>query len=385
MGTDLLVTDGFIKPAIPESWDYNESVKTTKVAIYKWGHLTSEIVSELWVAHEKLAHEGRPAKTVENSTVKSWSDYCSDIGIDRKTAWNWFNNLGWIGSTQERKIRQIGSVTVTDEVDKIWPIDCLVGLKDLRNGLVDTCVTSPPYWKQRDYQVDGQAGDEDSVEQYITKLCEIFAEVYRVLDDRGVLWLNIGDAMRDKQLLGIPWRVALALQAGGWKLRSEVIWHKPAPMPDGASDRPTRAHEQLFMFSKTDRYNWDNQVMSNPTKNGDGKPREFRRGNPAHTKRADNGRPYQPRTTANIRDVWEIGMEATKSGHAAAFPSKLIDRPIRACCRRGGVVLDPFMGIGTTAMVSKKNGRHWIGFEINPAYIKIAEKRLAEVAVGLAL
>ncbi len=360
-------------------WDYDTSVAYMEPLVKKWVDMSEEMILELKKAKKELAKPGQRTDLRADTRRLTWATYCEDIGMNVGTAWN----LVGRADGKPRQLRRIGSVVVTDEVDKIWPTDCLEGMRSLRDGMVDVCVTSPPYWKQRDYQVEGQIGDEESVQAYIESLCLIFDEVYRVLDAKGVLWLNLGDAMREKQLLGIPWAVAFALKARGWKLRSEVIWYKPAPMPDGARDRPTRAHEQLFMFTKSDRYYWDEQVMSKPTQNGDGKPREFRRGDAAHTKRADNGRPYQPRATANIRDVWEIGMEQSKTGHAATFPSKLIERPICACCRIGGIALDPFMGTGTTAVVAKRNGRHWIGFEINKAYVTAAEKRLAETDKGL--
>ena len=362
------------------NWDYDSSVNKMRPLIFKWKNLTYEMIEELKQAKKELAKQGYRSDLRANAR-KSWGGYCKDIGMNIGVA---YRLLGPIEG-HERKKRQIGFTTVTDEVDKIWPIDCLEGMKSLRSNLVDVCITSPPYWKQRDYQMAEQTGNEDSVQKYIDRLCLIFDEVYRILNDRGVFWLNLGDSMRKKQLLGIPWRVALSLQARGWKLRSEVIWYKPAPMPDGAKDRPTRAHEQLFMFSKADHYYWDEQIMSNPTKKNDGKPRQFRMGDPSHTKRGDSGRPYQPRKTANIRDVWEIGMEAGIGGHAAVFPTKLIERPVCACCRLGGIVIDPFMGTGTTAVVAIRNGRHYIGFELNPSYIKIAKNRLLNTDKGLAL
>lgn len=268
-------------------------------------------------------------------------------------------------------------------VDIIHNQDCLSGMTELEACSIHCCVTSPPYWKQRDYQVKDQIGLEKTPEEYIKNILAFCEQVYRLLRPDGTFWLNLGDGYLSKDLIGLPWRIALALKERGWHLRAEIIWHKPAPMPDGAKDRPTRAHEQIFLLTKTKDYYYDQEAVMKPTKNGDGQLRNFRATDKSHTKRGDTDRPYSPRLKANLRDVWSISHEPSKHGHAATFPSKLITPCIQAGCPAGGIVLDPFMGTGTTAVVAKKYGRHWLGYELNPKYCDIADHRLSQIPRGL--
>lgn len=263
--------------------------------------------------------------------------------------------------------------------------DCLDVLAALPDESVNCCVTSPPYWGQRDYHVDGQVGLEDTLSAYVDQLTEVLGAVRRVLADDGVLWLNLGDAFNDyngnagpggkisrgkpcdtqrpklktghglmektlkpKDLLGAPWRVALAAQADGWYLRSDTIWHKPRPMPESVRDRPAKCHEYLFLFSKSQRYWFDWDKL----------PRWAR------------------------HDVWTVPTTPYPGAHFATFPKELVQPCIRAGCPPGGTVLDPFAGSGTVGAVTLEEGqgRNFVGVELNPEYVGLIEKRLASLA-----
>jgi len=252
--------------------------------------------------------------------------------------------------------------------------DCLEVLRGMDSASVQTCVTSPPYWGLRDYGVEGQLGLEKTPDEYVAKMVDVFREVRRVLRDDGTLWLNLGDSysarsgtgytqmattapgLKTKDLIGIPWRVAFALQADGWYLRQDIIWHKPNPMPESVRDRCTKAHEYIFLLSKSRRYYFDSEAMKEPTVQS-----ESGFGN----------------ETRNRRSVWSVNLRPYKGAHFATFPPDLIRPCVRAGCPIGGVVLDPFAGSGTTAQVAFEEGRLSVLCELNPSYVKLIEERLA--------
>jgi len=284
---------------------------------------------------------------------------------------------------------------------------------------VQTVVTSPPYFGLRDYGHGGQIGLEQTPDAYVSKLVEVFREVRRVLRDDGTLWLNLGDSyaasrsyqvsdnknpgavatghesrarppdgLKQKDLIGIPWRVAFALQADGWYLRQDIIWHKPNPMPESVRDRCTKAHEYLFLLTKSERYYWDAEAMQEPAtgrepgnkthKHADRVANEVAEGN--HRERTKLGLAHTgARDQRNRRSVWAIATQPYKGAHFATFPSKLIEPCILAGSRPGDTVLDPFMGSGTTGAVAKQHGRSFIGIEINPDYIALAQARINAV------
>ena len=284
---------------------------------------------------------------------------------------------------------------------------------------VQTCVTSPPYFGLRDYGVDGQIGLEDTPEAYVARLVEVFREVRRVLRDDGTLWLNIGDSyaanrsyqvpstkggakhghgqaaggkgsrvpdgLKPKDLIGIPWMLAFALRADGWYLRQDIIWSKPNPMPESVRDRCTKAHEYVFLLSKSERYFFDSEAMKEPAVS------EKPAGNKRH-KYADAyaaGKSEEHRTKAgllslasvewqkrNRRSVWTVATRPYKGAHFATFPPALIEPCILAGSRPGDFVLDPFMGSGTTAQVALQRGRRYLGCELNPEYEELQQQRL---------
>ena len=283
------------------------------------------------------------------------------------------------------------------KINKIYNMDCLEGLKLLDDNSIDCCVTSPPYYGLRDYGVDGQIGLENTLEEYIKNLVIVFREVKRVLKDEGTLWLNLGDSyagsgkvpasLKPKDLIGVPWRVAFALQENGWYLRQDIIWHKPNAMPESVKDRPTKAHEYIFLFSKSKHYYYDYEAIKEPCVNGDPNPPKGSKGvlgNMHQGRRKQDlvGKPqytgfnarYKPREYRNKRSVWTIPTKPFKEAHFATFPEKLIEPCILAGCPVGGIVLDPFMGSGTTAQVALELQRNFVGFELNPKYIEIAGK-----------
>lgn len=281
-------------------------------------------------------------------------------------------------------------------------------LEDVPDTTVQACVTSPPYWQLRDYGVEGQIGQEDRLEDYVASLVATFDQVGRVLRDEGVLWLNLGDTYRDKQLQGVPWRVALALAEYGWRLRADVIWHKPNPMPESVTDRPVLAHEYLFLFSKSDRYFYDRDAIAEPAKaqNAHDLTGGYRSvpGQRDHgTRRAVKKRNIGPGVdegggagqcagevtwTAgkrNARSVWTIPLRPTlwsRIGHFATFPYELPARCIEATTRPGDTVLDPFCGIGTTLIAAQDRGRKWIGIDINHEYLEAARHRVAQLSIA---
>ena len=402
-------------------------------------------------------------------------------------------------------------MTGTTPIDTIIQGDALTRLKELPSESADCCITSPPYFGLRDYGVEGQIGLEESPEAYVSKLVEVFREVRRVLKKEGTLWLNLGDSYagswgnsghrpeldhtssyqrgkkteyfsrggwdqrrevppnqkvagcKPKDLIGIPWTVAFALRADGWWLRSDIIWHKPNCMPESVTDRPTKAHEYIFLLSKSKRYFYDNEAIKEPTTGNAPK-----RGNGTHPKTTAPGNGIKANssfeaacrdivTSRNKRTVWTVPSHPFKEAHFATFPEKLIEPCIlagtseRGICpecgkpwirqikstggrdwhndkmvskgipgeilgddgyKRGqsatqlndtkqhvtigwlpscqcsrdpvpAVVIDPFFGAGTTGLVAKKLGRHYIGIELNEAYIGMAQKRIAATPVRL--
>ena len=302
--------------------------------------------------------------------------------------------------------------------------DCLAVLDTLPSASVHTCITSPPYFGLRDYGVDGQIGLEDTPDAFVGRLVEVFREVRRALRDDGTLWLNLGDSyarspakgqhkpgdsgkqaylydtgggrasvtsatgLADKQLIGIPWRVAFALQADGWYLRQDIIWHKPNPMPESVKDRCTKAHEYIFMLSKGPRYYFGSEAMQEPATNrapGNKRPtkggRNYEAGAKEH-RTAAGLHNIEARETRNRRSVWTVTTKPFKGAHFATFPPDLIEPCVLAGAPVGGTVLDPFSGSGTTGLVARNNGRKCIGIELNPAYVEIAKARLAEGVFG---
>ncbi|HDS4354641.1 TPA: site-specific DNA-methyltransferase [Enterobacter roggenkampii] len=256
--------------------------------------------------------------------------------------------------------------------------DALTVLRKLPSGSVRCVVTSPPYWGLRDYGIDEQIGLESSMHQFINRLVTIFAEVKRVLSDDGTLWLNIGDGytsgnrgyrapdkknparamtvrpdtpegLKPKDLIGIPWRLAFALQNDGWYLRSDIVWNKPNAMPESVKDRPTRSHEFLFMLTKSEKYFYDWQAVREPRDNGG---------------------------LRNRRTVWNVNTKPFSGAHFATFPPDLIRPCILASTEPGDFVLDPFFGSGTVGVVCQDEDRQYVGIELNPEYVEIAVNRL---------
>lgn len=286
--------------------------------------------------------------------------------------------------------------------------DALSVLSDLDSGLARCCVTSPPYWGLRDYGVAGQIGLEAAFSEYVDRLVAVFREVSRVLADDGTLWLVIGDSyshggngsrdpekwprqsrndhriqhakmasgLKRKDLVGIPWRVAFALQEDGWYLRSDIIWHKPSPMPESVTDRPTKAHEYIFLLSKQAHYYYNVEAIREPTTRGlagssftTGKTGINGRGRVSDKAREDG-------TERNKRSVWTVASQPYADAHFAVFPPKLIEPCILAGSAVGDTVLDPFSGTGTTGIVALRHGRNYLGIELNPEYVDMSRRRI---------
>jgi DNA modification methylase len=291
--------------------------------------------------------------------------------------------------------------------------DCIDVMRGMDAGAFNCCVTSPPYYGLRDYGHDGQIGLEKTPDEYVARLVDVFREVRRVLRDDGTLWLNLGDSyggssnsggkncndggpavrivglkskasgMHPKNLLGIPWRVAFALQADGWYLRQDIIWHKPNPMPESVTDRCTKAHEYVFLLSKQARYYYDADAVKEVAMYeciGQGKMGAVgttgRNDAPdipiSHSRKAPDGH------TRNRRSVWTVATQPYSEAHFATFPPDLIKPCILAGCPEGGHVLDPFLGSGTTVMVAQAMGRVGHGIELNAEYFELAKQRTAQ-------
>ena len=334
-------------------------------------------------------------------------------------------------------------------MQRIIPGDCIAGLRTLPDASVHCCVTSPPYWGLRDYGHDGQIGLEETPEAYVARIVEVFREVWRVLRDDGTVWLNLGDSyaganpvgrrdcgdgafregraqpegsfttnarkfrpgawekgkvdprgqrnrngigavpgLKPKNLVGIPWRVAFALQADGWWLRQDIIWHKTNPMPESVRDRCTKAHEYVFLLAKSDRYYYDAEAI----KEGATSSSECIRfgGNKYGDDKSDfhatkSGNVSKEYEKANKRSVWKISTKPYSGAHFAVMPPDLVEPCIKAGCPEGGTVLDPFAGSGTTLAVAAELGRNAIGCELNPDYIELAERRILDARQSVAL
>jgi DNA modification methylase len=317
-------------------------------------------------------------------------------------------------------------------------------MPEMPEGSVHTVVTSPPYWGLRDYGVPGQLGLESTPEEYAKALVDVFRGVWRVLRDDGTVWLNLGDSyaaqrggtlmpaetlaggehgrsdsvaayrgrpqrdigerqdeargdylatapvahrnarafgLKHKDLVGVPWRVAFALQADGWYLRSDIIWSKPNPMPESVTDRPTKSHEYLFLLSKNATYYYDHEAIKEPAVTG-----RWPGIGPQHATTRDRDEEYEPmevHTTRNKRSVWTVPTRSYKGAHFATFPPELIRPCILAGSPRGGLVFDPFTGSGTTALVAIQEGRDFIGCELNAEYCTLADERLRGVTTRL--
>jgi len=264
--------------------------------------------------------------------------------------------------------------------------DCREALKQIDADSVHTCVTSPPYFGLRDYGGgEGEIGSEQEVEEYVKAMVDVFREVRRCLRPDGTLWLNLGDSymaqknvapppqtiggqrdmpsfipgnrreqkgLKHKDLIGIPWRVAFALQADGWWLRQDIIWSKPNPMPEYVEYRCTKSHEYIFLLSKKSHYYYDHEAIKETSVSGEEKK--------------------------NKRSVWTVNTKGYKGAHFAVYPKNLILPCILAGCPEGGTVMDPFTGSGTTAVVALENNRNFVGTELNPEYIQLAENRIKE-------
>lgn len=300
------------------------------------------------------------------------------------------------------------------EINKIYCGDCIEVLKTFEDGSIDCCITSPPYFGLRDYGIEGQYGNEDTLNEYIEHMVATFSEVRRVLKDEGTLWLNLGDSWagssqgrgtknvsakqlsnkgtghmfsntsklrhvqgcKSKDLIGVPWMIAFALRDLGYYLRQDIIWAKGNPMPESVTDRCTKSHEYIFLLSKSRRYYYDNEIIKEPAKypnDNRGARKDSRRGTGMNSMSGSTGK------MRNKRDVWFINTKPNKEAHFATFPDTLIEPCVLAGCPEGGVILDPFIGSGTTAIVAKRHKRNYVGIDINPEYATLAEKRICEV------
>lgn len=246
------------------------------------------------------------------------------------------------------------------------------------------CVTSPPYFGLRDYGHEGQIGLEQTPEQYITAMVEVFRCVRDVLSDDGTLWLNMGDSYgKGKQLLGMPWMLAFALRADGWYLRQDIIWHKPNPMPESVRDRCTKAHEYIFLLSKSERYYYDHEASMEPVAASTierlGQPTLSQQEGSARVPGKTNGNMKAVGRTdiRNRRSVWTVATRPYKGAHFATFPPDLIEPCILSGSRQGDIVLDPFMGSGTTAQVAMQHNRRYLGCELNPKYKALQDERIS--------
>ena len=304
---------------------------------------------------------------------------------------------------------------------KILVGDVRTRLTEIPDDSIQSCITSPPYWGLRDYGQDGQIGLEQTPDDYVAKMVDVFREVRRVLKDDGTLWLNLGDSysgsgkgpagnlgakhnerhlehkhsaivpdgLKPKDLVGIPWRVAFALQADGWWLRQDIIWHKPNPMPESVTDRCTKSHEYLFLLTKSARYHFDNKAIKEPVSESSLKRAEYgwdcdrpstknasMGGQGIHVEKM--GSRFVNPEGRNKRSVWTIPTKPFKGAHFAVMPEALVEPCILATSRPDDTILDPFTGSGTVAVVALRHGRNFIGTELNPEYANIAQQRINE-------
>ena len=301
--------------------------------------------------------------------------------------------------------------------------DCRETLKTLPDESVNTVVTSPPYFGLRDYNQEDQIGLEPTPEEFVQALVEVFREVRRVLRDDGTVWLNLGDSyagsgkgrngdgspnvdenakqstskgttegvlksmkahqigLKPKDLIGIPWMVAFALREDGWYLRQDIIWSKPNPMPESVTDRCTKAHEYIFLLSKSKSYYFDNEAIKEPTQGRERFGNKRSKGD-CEQRQDNERRDMTPNWTRNRRSVWTVPPKPFKGAHFATFPPELIEPCVLAGCPVGGTVLDPFGGSGTTAGVAYRNDRNSILCELNPEYAELVESRIEGIIEG---
>lgn len=304
------------------------------------------------------------------------------------------------------------------EKNKIYLGNCIDVLKTFPDKSINCCITSPPYYGLRDYGVEGQIGNEETPEEYIENLVSVFNEVNRVLTDDGVLWLNLGDSWagsnqgagtknptakqasnhgtnymttenhksklsklngyKPKDLIGIPWMAAFALREAGWYLRQDIIWAKGNPMPESVRDRCTKSHEYIFLLTKSRKYYFDNVSIKEPcvSKQPAGNKKNMNQGRKGKEGWSFNPENSIPKDGRNKRDVWTVNTKPCKEAHFATFPDTLIEPCVLAGCPENGIILDPFMGAGTTGMVAKRHNRNYVGIELNADYIQIAENRI---------
>lgn len=297
-------------------------------------------------------------------------------------------------------------------------------LKTLPEQSIDCVVTSPPYWGLRDYGADGQLGLESTPELYVAAMTEVFKGIWRVLKDTGTVWINLGDSylagqggkettrgvlphgakqieinphldgkgvtskltpargsttLKPKDLCGMPWRVALALQADGWYLRSDIIWAKPNPMPESCTDRPTKSHEYIFLLTKRPHYFFNQDAVREPYVPDTRKKTTVQAGQGSIQHR--DGERWPHAEGRNLRSVWTFPTANFFEAHFATFPEELVVRCLKAGCPEGGTVLDPFMGSGTTALAARKLGMKTVGIELNPEYAKICAQRTTQLSL----
>ncbi len=269
--------------------------------------------------------------------------------------------------------------------------DALEQLRQLPAGVIDTVVTSPPYFRQRDYTGAEQVGHEATPAAYVQRLVSIFAACHRVLAESGSLWIVLGDKYDNGQQLGMPWRVILALMDAGWILRSDIIWHKPNAMPSAVKTRPTTDHEYVFFLTKSKHYYYDADAIREPhvtfteqSRMRGGRRHFFLRdGTPEQGKNGGNSNLHQGRWDQafhpqgrNKRTVWSIPLSKFRQAHFAVYPEKLVETCLRAGCPPRGTVLDPFLGSGTTAVVARRLGCDYVGIDCVPEYCRMAAERL---------
>lgn len=269
---------------------------------------------------------------------------------------------------------------------KIITGDCIESMRTMPDQSVHCVVTSPPYFGLRDYGVDGQIGLEPTPDEFVAALVAVFREVRRVLRDDGTLWLNLGDSYaKDKNRLLVPARCALALQADGWLLRDEIVWHKPRTTPAPVKDRTCAAHEIIYMFAKGPHYYYDYLAIEEPSKYAGAIIKNVRgaQGPVAGSDTKYSGRDVTVRDTRRKRSVWSVSPSPYKGAHFATFPPDLIEPCVLAGCPEGGTVLDPFGGAGTTGIVAHRHGRRAILCELNPEYAEMAKRRLGIPVIRL--
>jgi len=305
---------------------------------------------------------------MKTKTIKNWQNDLSEEDNN--------DNMETFVFNGKEKIEILSSST------KLIGGDSRTILSSIPDNTFQCCITSPPYWGLRDYEITGQIGAENNIEEYISDLVNIFSEIKRTLREDGTLWLNIGDSftsgnrkwrdpdkknpargmsyrpptpkgLKPKDLIGVPWKLAFALQEDGWYLRSDIIWNKPNCQPESVKDRPTRSHEYIFLLSKSEKYYYDFQAIKELANNG---------------------------VLKNRRSVWNINTNGFKGAHFAVFPPELVKLCMLAGSKQNSLVIDPFFGSGTVGIVSDALERNCVGVELNPDFIKIAMERISAYA-----